>query len=135
MAEVYRRRRVRRMMPDSLGILAFEPYDGGSHRSVRELIAAHSRPRWTWLTRPPRGWKWRMRLAAVELVEQAGALGLLDQTWDVILATSLLSAADLRALLPPRLRGAPLVLYMHENQAAYPASGHPKVDSRRDVHF
>ena len=33
------------------------------------------------------------------------------------------------------MRGIPIVLYMHENQAAYPSSGHPKLDPARDVHF
>ncbi len=76
-----------------------------------------------------------MRLAAVELVESAARQGLLAGGLDAIFATSLMSASDLRALLPAGLRDVPLVLYMHENQAAYPVSGHPKVDSRRDVHF
>ncbi len=118
-----------------MDVLGFEPYDDGSHRSIRELINRHSRHRWTWLTRPARGWKWRMRLAAAELVDAAARSGALDRNPDLIFATSLLSTADLRALLPKGLRDVPIVLYMHENQAAYPLSGHPKVDSRRDVHF
>jgi glycosyltransferase involved in cell wall biosynthesis len=117
----------------SLRVLGFESYDAGSHRAVRETLTAHSRHAWTWLTRPARGWKWRMRLAAVELLDQAGPR--LDEPIDVIVATSLLSVADLRALLPARLRSVPIVLYMHENQAAYPLSDHPKVDPKRDVHF
>ncbi len=114
-------------------MLGFESFDGGSHRHVREMISAHSRHEWTWLTRPARGWKWRMRLAAVELLDQAGDR--LNSAVDAIVATSLMSAADLRALLPARLRATPVILYMHENQAAYPLSDHPKVDPRRDVHF
>ncbi len=119
----------------NLRILAFESFDTGSHRSVRELISRHSHHDWTWLTRPGRGWKWRMRLAAVELLEQATAGGQLAEPPDAVFATSLMGAADLRALLPAHLRSVPLVLYMHENQAAYPLSDHPKVDPRRDVHF
>ena len=76
-----------------------------------------------------------MRLAAVELVDEAAEAGRLDEPIDVILATSLMGVADLRALLPARLRGVPVVLYMHENQAAYPGSGHPSLDPKRDVHF
>jgi glycosyltransferase involved in cell wall biosynthesis len=114
-------------------VLGFESFDAGSHRSVREMISAHSRHEWTWLTRPARGWKWRMRLAAVELLEQAGPR--LAEPIDAMVVTSLMSAADLRALLPARLRATPIVLYMHENQAAYPLSDHPKVDPKRDVHF
>jgi glycosyltransferase involved in cell wall biosynthesis len=116
-------------------VLGFESFDTGSHRSVREMISLHSRHTWTWLTRPGRGWKWRMRLGAVELLEQATSAGCLEEPIDAMVATSLLSAADLRALLPARLRGTPILLYMHENQAAYPLSDHPKVDPKRDVHF
>jgi len=122
-------------MSRSLAMLGFEPYDTGSHRAVRELVSAHSRHRWTWLTLPGRGWKWRMRLAAVELLDEAAAAGRLDEPIDAIVATSLISVADLRALLPARLRGVPVVLYMHENQAAYPSSEQPGLDPGRDVHF
>lgn len=118
-----------------LHVLGFESYDTGSHRAVRERIEAHTRHRWTWLTLPGRGWKWRMRLGAAQLVEAAAASGRLDEPIDAIFATSLMSVADLRALLPARLRSVPVIQYMHENQAAYPSSGHPKVDPARDVHF
>ena len=47
----------------------------------------------------------------------------------------MLSTADLPALLPPELRAVPLVLYIHENQAAYPASDRPNVQAKCDVHF
>ena len=53
-----------------LRILAFEPFDAGSHRAVRETITGRSRHAWTWITRPGRAWKWRMRLAALEMAEQ-----------------------------------------------------------------
>jgi glycosyltransferase involved in cell wall biosynthesis len=123
------------MTSASLRVLGFESYDTGSHRAVRQLVEKYSRHQWTWLTRPGRGWKWRMRLAAVELVDEAARTGLLDKPIDVIVATSLLGVADLRALLPARLRSVPVVLYMHENQAAYPSSDHPRIDPARDVHF
>jgi hypothetical protein len=126
-------------------ILAFEPYDGGSHRAVRESISRHSRHEWRWLTRPARGWKWRMRLGALEMLEQAEAAGEFERPIDVIFATSLMSLADLVAGLPSRLRGTPTILYMHENQVAYPHGHEPEErgDFRgaapglgdRDVHF
>jgi len=116
-------------------VLAFEPFDGGSHRAVRESISRHSRHTWTWFTSPPRGWKWRMRLGAADLVEQARAAGALERRVDVIFATSLLSLADLIAELPPRLRATPAVLYMHENQAAYPSGHETEVSAERDTHF
>lgn len=109
-------------MADSrrLRILAFEPFDSGSHRAVRESISRRSQHEWKWITRPGRAWKWRLRLAAAEMAEQAHRQGGFVRQPDVIFATSLMSAADLRALLPRALRPLPLVLYMHENQAAYP---------------
>ena len=118
-----------------LRILAFEPFDAGSHQAVRESISRHSRHEWAWFTRPGRAWKWRMRLAAIELVEAASQAGGFDPPPNIIFVTSLLSAADLRALLPATLRAVPLVLYLHENQAAYPTSHRGEVDPKRDVHF
>lgn len=76
-----------------------------------------------------------MRLAAIEMTHQAAERGLLDQSWDVIFCTSLMSAADLRALLPERLRTVPLFLSMHENQAAYPIGAIDNVVAERDAHF
>lgn len=110
-------------------IVAFEPYDAGSHRAVRESLSRHSRHDWTWLTRPGRGWKWRTRLAAAEFIAA------LDQpvaaAADVVFATSLMSLADLRALWPgPRV---PFVLYMHENQAVYPHAPQETDLSRLDT--
>ena len=63
-----------------------------------------------------------MRTGAAELVQEAGRLGLLEGEWapDVIFATSLISLGDLVALMPPGLRSLPSMLYMHENQVAYP---------------
>lgn len=120
----------------SLRILAFEPFDAGSHRAVRESISRHSRHRWTWLTRPGRSWKWRMRLAAMELVDQAREAGEFERPIDLVFLTSLMSAADLRAMLPPGLRDLPVVLYMHENQAAYPAGENTRQQVRQwDAHF
>ncbi len=121
---------------EQLNILAFEPFDGGSHHAVRLAITQCSRHRWTWITRPARHWKWRMRIGAVEMIENADRQGALDQPIDVIFATSLLSTADLRSLLPGHMRTVPVVFYMHENQAAYPHGDHRDAhDRQRDVQF
>ena len=84
-----------------------------------------------------------MRLAALEMIDQARQQGGFDQRVDLIFVTSLMSASDLRACLPAERRSVPLVLYMHENQAAYPKhdfDGSHRSDSRhpgdeRDAHF
>jgi glycosyltransferase involved in cell wall biosynthesis len=121
---------------EPLEVLAFEPYDGGSHRAVRESISRHSRHAWRWVTRPGRAWKWRMRTGALELVAEARGEGRLDgRPADVVFATSLLAASDLRAALPRGWRDAPLAVYMHENQAAYPAGHATDESAERDVHF
>ena len=105
-------------------VLAFEPWDHGSHHAVRASWARHGQMDWTWVTLPRGHWRWRMRLGAPALIAKAGQAGWLrsDVAWDALVATSLCSLADLVALLPPPLAQVPRVLYMHENQAAYPAA-------------
>jgi glycosyltransferase involved in cell wall biosynthesis len=116
-------------------VLAFEAFDAGSHRAVRESITNHSRHRWTWFTRPGRTWKWRMRLGSIELVDDAKQAGALDQPVEVIFATSMLGLTDLIAALPAAVRGTPAVLYMHENQIAYPEGHETAATPLRDVQF
>ncbi|MCH2144948.1 MAG: DUF3524 domain-containing protein [Phycisphaerales bacterium] len=117
-------------------ILAFQPWDGGSHAAVRGSIERHSRANWRWFGLPPVGPRWRLRLGAAELVDQAAAAGGLDAPADLVFTTGLLDAAQLRGLLPPHLAGLPLVVYMHENQAAYPASDHVEQSVRdKDAHL
>jgi glycosyltransferase involved in cell wall biosynthesis len=124
-------------VPDASGLrlLGFEPFDAGSHQAMRRSIERRSAHRWTWITRPGRAWKWRMRLAAAEMVEAAREQGLFDPPIDGLFVTSLMSAADLRALLPRGARGTPLILYMHENQAAFPAGRSTPRSAERDAHF
>jgi glycosyltransferase involved in cell wall biosynthesis len=117
-------------------ILAFQPWDGGSHRVVRESITRHARHDWSWVALEPVGPRWRLRLGALELVDRAAAVGAFDARPDLLFATSLLDGAQLRAALPRSLRSLPLVLYMHENQAAYPVSEHVTArDRERDAHL
>jgi len=119
-------------------VLAFEPFDDGSHAAVRRSVEARSRHAWRWLTRPGRAWKWRMRTAAIELAEDARRTGALEPAPDALVVSSLMSAADLRALLPADARQVPLVLWMHENQVEYPRRGGDPDDdagAERDLHF
>jgi hypothetical protein len=105
-----------------LRVLAFEGWDGGSHRAVRESIQRHGSLEWHWLTLPPANWRWRLRLGAADLASLAGDAERAGGEWDAIFATSLISLAELVAMLPPRLASLPRILFMHENQAAYPAA-------------
>lgn len=72
-----------------------------------------------------------MRTGAAELVGAAARAGAFDRPWDAIVATSLVGLTDLIALLPRPHRAAPVILYMHENQLAYPF----RDAHERDVHF
>ena len=108
-------------------IVAFESYDGGSHRQFRESISLHSSHNWTWITRPPRSWKWRMAISAQEMVDDAIQQG--ANKPDSLFCTSLTDVAALRASLPRGWRDIPIILYMHENQVAYPTN------DERDLSF
>jgi len=122
----------------TMQVLAFQPWDGGSHRAVRRSIERHADHGWTFRTMPGRGPRWRLRLAGLAFATEERRRWTAGESpkADAIFATSMLSLSDLRATLPPRLRARPHVLYMHENQLAYPAS--PKTnakDRERDTHL
>lgn len=103
-------------------IVLLEPYYGGSHAVFADTWRHHSAHQITLVTLPARKWKWRMRGAAMWFVREGGEW--LDETlsppFDAIFCTDMLSVADLRALLPARLRNTPIACYFHENQLTYP---------------
>ena len=100
-------------------VMAFEPWDAGSHAATRSAIERHGSFRWNWHTLPRGNWRIRLRLAAVSLAQTAAteAVGVPD----VLFATSLMSFSDLLALLPREYSAAKRVFYVHEHQACYPA--------------
>ncbi|MAH65785.1 MAG: hypothetical protein CMJ27_05275 [Phycisphaerae bacterium] len=119
-------------------ILAFQPWDGGSHRAVRRAIERHAGHEWTFRTMPGRGPRWRLRLAGLAFATEERRRSRVGESpeADAVFATGMLSLSDLRATLPPRLRDRPHVLYMHENQIAYPASPRTRTrDRERDTHL
>lgn len=107
-------------------ILLLSPYHGGSHRAFAEGLAAASRHTFTVLSLPARFWKWRMRGAALLLADRARRL---PGSFDLVVATDMLNLAEFRAL--SGLGSCPHLLYLHENQLAYPL---PEND-RPDHHF
>ncbi|HSH68684.1 MAG TPA: DUF3524 domain-containing protein [Deferrisomatales bacterium] len=115
-------------MEAALQVLLLEPFWGGSHRAAAEGWMRHTRHRVLLESLPPRFWKWRMRGAALEF---AGRIQQAGQRPDVLLVTSMVDLAHLKAALrdPP-----PALLYFHENQAAYPGRpGEPAAE--RDLQF
>ncbi|EHJ04556.1 glycosyl transferase, group 1 [Marinobacter manganoxydans MnI7-9] len=76
-------------------------------------------PRYEWqsLVLPPRFFRWRIRGNPLSWLNEP----LLQEHWDLIIATSMVDLATLRGL-HPRLAHTPCLLYMHENQFAFPVS-------------
>jgi len=111
-------------------VLLLSAYDAVSHRRWREgLVAAFPDVEWTVLTLPPRHFRWRIRGNSLTwaFAERAA----LEAGHDRIIATSMVDLAGLRGLVPA-LAATPALAYFHENQFAYPESGHahPSHDHR-----
>ena len=117
-------------------IVALQPWNDGSHKTVRESIDRHSRHEWQWFGLPGGEIRWRMRLGAARLMHDVVKGGVLDRGCDAIFCTGLLDVAQLRALLPARDRSIPISVYMHENQLVYPSGPRmKKADVERDGHL
>lgn len=109
-----------------LRVLALEPYAALSHVRFLEGLRACSRHAIEIATLPARGWKWRMRTAALHFAEPV-ARG----AHDVLLVSDYLNLAELVALLPPGRRDVRALVYFHENQLTYPLQD----GERRDHHY
>lgn len=102
-------------------ILLLSAYDAASHRYWREgLVAALPHHQWTQLALPPRYFAWRIRGNSLSWAFNERAT--LEQPYDLIVATSMVDLTALRGLVPA-LASTPTLVYFHENQFAYPASG------------
>jgi glycosyltransferase involved in cell wall biosynthesis len=99
-------------------ILLLSAYDAGSHRRWREQLVL-SQPEFEWhvLSLSPRFFRWRIRGNALTWLNEP----LLKESWDLLLVTSMVDLASIRGF-HPNLNHTPALLYMHENQFAYPAS-------------
>ena len=99
-------------------ILLLSAYDTHSHRCWREgLVAALPQHDWTVLTLPPRHFSWRVR--GNSLSWALGERDVLQQTYDLIIATSMTDLSALKGMVPT-LAAVPGLYYFHENQFAYP---------------
>ena len=105
--------------------LFLEPFYGGSHKNFADGWISHSKHEIELISLPARFWKWRMRGAALHFIERIPG----DRRFDGIIATDLMSLADLKALWPGRF--PPSLLYFHESQVSYPI---PE-GQERDLHF
>ncbi|MDZ7754606.1 MAG: DUF3524 domain-containing protein [Gammaproteobacteria bacterium] len=99
-------------------ILLLSAYDAASHRRWREqLTATLSAYHWQVLALPPRHFRWRIRGNALSWLEEPAMSG----RWDLVVATSMVDLAVIKGFFPG-LASTPSVLYMHENQFAYPTT-------------
>jgi len=93
-------------------ILLLSAYDAHSHRRWRQgLVAAFPEWRWTVLTLPPRFFSWRVRGNSLSWAFSERET--LEQSYDVLVATSMTDLSALKGLVPA-------LVYCHENQFAYP---------------
>lgn len=113
------------LSPQSLNqpirVLLLSAYDAASHAYWRKsLVAQFPNYDWTVLTLPPRYFAWRLR--GNSLSWAFGEREVLEQDYDLVLATSMTDLSALRGFVP-KLATTPTLVYFHENQFAYPESG------------
>jgi len=103
-------------------ILLLSAYDAVSHRYWRNgLVEALPEHDWTILSLPARYFSWRIRGNSLSWAFEAREQ--LERHYDLVLATSMVDLTSLRGFVPS-LAQTPCLVYFHENQFAYPASGH-----------
>lgn len=103
---------------DTPRILLLSGYDAASHKRWRsQLTGMFGDYHWHTLALPPRFFRWRIRGNPLSWLNQPA----LKQRWDLVIATSMVDLASLRGF-HPHLAQTPCVLYMHENQFAFPVS-------------
>lgn len=114
-------------------ILLLSAYDAVSHQHWRRgLVQALPEYAWTVLTLPPWNFSWRIRGNSLSWAYSQREI--LEQKFDLIIATSMTDLSALKGMVPS-LANTPSLLYFHENQFAYPTSDHafqsvePKITS------
>ncbi|XP_077553795.1 tRNA-queuosine alpha-mannosyltransferase isoform X3 [Haemaphysalis longicornis] len=110
-----------------MSVLLLEPFYGGSHKQLMDLVASELGPQQCRLvTLPATKWHWRARTAALWLAERIEP----SAHYRVLLASGVLNLAELLGLRPDL---APLrkLLYMHENQLVYPV----RKEQQRDYQY
>jgi glycosyltransferase involved in cell wall biosynthesis len=103
-----------------LRVALCEPYYTGSHRAWADGLETHSAHDVRLVTHNGGFWKWRMQGGALTMAAQ---LRRLVADWgqpDVLLVSDMVHVPALVGLARHELAGAPIVLYLHENQLTYP---------------
>ncbi|MBU3071130.1 DUF3524 domain-containing protein [Aestuariicella sp. G3-2] len=101
-------------------ILLLSAYDADSHKRWHKGLRSHfPEYQWTLLTLPPRYFSWRIRGNSLSWSFEHRQL--LEEPYDLMVATSMTDLSALRGFVPA-LAAIPTVVYFHENQFAYPSS-------------
>ncbi|XP_061548330.1 glycosyltransferase-like domain-containing protein 1 isoform X2 [Phycodurus eques] len=95
-------------------ILLLEPFYGGSHKQLLDLLSAHLDSSVAF-TMPAKKWHWRARTSALYFSHNVPA----SPTYRVLFCSSVLNLCELVGLRPDMAR-LKKVLYFHENQLVYP---------------
>ncbi|KAL5484063.1 hypothetical protein EMCRGX_G020501 [Ephydatia muelleri] len=95
-------------------VLFIEPYYGGSHKQLVDLLVREFGG--TLFTLPPTKWHWRTRVSALHF---ADTIPEAPKECKTLFASSVLNLCELVALRPD-LGKLNKVLYFHENQLIYP---------------
>lgn len=99
-------------------VLVLSGYDAASHKRWRDqLTGIFGDYHWQTLALPPRFFRWRIRGNPLSWMNEPA----LKEHWNLVIATSMVDLASLRSF-HPHLAQTPCVLYMHENQFAFPVS-------------
>jgi glycosyltransferase involved in cell wall biosynthesis len=101
-------------------ILLLSAYDANSHQYWRKgIVENFPEYDWTVLTLPPRYFNWRIRGNSLSWAFEQREV--LEQSYDLLIATSMTDLSALKGFVPA-LSKVPTLVYFHENQFAYPQS-------------
>ncbi|XP_051937835.1 glycosyltransferase-like domain-containing protein 1, partial [Hippocampus zosterae] len=100
--------------PPPARVLLLEPFYGGSHKQLLDLLAAHL-DSCVAFTAPAKKWHWRARTSALDFSQRVTP----NPAYRVLFCSSVLNLCELAALRPDLAR-LKKVVYFHENQLAYP---------------
>uniref|UniRef100_A0A8C3U3C8 tRNA-queuosine alpha-mannosyltransferase n=1 Tax=Catharus ustulatus TaxID=91951 RepID=A0A8C3U3C8_CATUS len=98
-----------------MSVLLIEPFYGGSHKQLMDLLQEELQEDCVLCTLPAKKWHWKARTSALYFMQTVPT----SSNYRILFASSVLNLAELAALRPD-LGKLKKVLYFHENQLAYP---------------
>jgi len=112
-------------------ILLLSAYDAQSHKYWRQsLVAQLAHHDWTELVLPGRHFSWRIRGNSMQWA--LGERAVLEQPYELIIATSMVDLASLKGMVP-HLANIPCLMYFHENQFVYPSNHANRVNQSHNL--